>query len=93
MAIGGSIGAEIDLSAIDESLRSDVKLFSESPTRWIIEIPPGKELKAVDGVDVVKIGTVGGDSVMIYEDEEILFDQSVEEIEAKWARRLWEIMG
>jgi hypothetical protein len=42
---------------------------------------------------VTKIGTVGGENVMIYEDEEILFDRSVADIEEKWSRKLWEIMG
>jgi phosphoribosylformylglycinamidine synthase len=93
MSIGGSIGAEVDLSALGQSLRSDVKLFSESPTRWIVEVPAGKEIKAPPDIEVTKIGTVGGENVMIYEDEEILFDRSVADIEEKWARKLWEIMG
>jgi phosphoribosylformylglycinamidine synthase len=93
MSIGGSIGAEVDLSALGQSLRPDVKLFSESPTRWIVEVPAGKEIKAPQGIEVTKIGTVGGENVMIYEDEEILFDRSVADIEEKWARKLWEIMG
>jgi len=91
MAIGGSIGAEVNLSPMGIGLRPDVKLFSESPTRWLIET--ADEISPQDGLDVVKIGTVGGDSVMISEDEEILFDQTVAEIECTWGGTLWELMG
>jgi phosphoribosylformylglycinamidine synthase len=92
MAIGGAIGADVNISSMG-GLRSDVKLFSESPTRWLIEVVEGAKLPVIDGLEIVKIGTVGGDSVTICEDEEILFDQPLAEIECKWSSRLWEIMG
>lgn len=93
MAIGGSLGAEINLSSMDEALRSDVKLFSESPTRWLIEVPEDVELSPSNGVKLTKIGKVDGESVLIYEDEEILFDRPVSEIECRWSMKLWELMG
>ena len=93
MAVGGSIGAEIDLSTFDISIRSDFKLFSESPTRWLVEVEQGTDLKPPAGVEMTKIGSVGNSSVMIYDGEEILFDQTVAEIECRWSMRLWEIMG
>ena len=93
MAIGGSLGAEIDLSEISKTMRSDVKLFSESPTRWLVEVPKGTTLSSTKDVSVVKLGKIGGDSVLIYEDEEILFDKKISEIEERWAKPLWEIMG
>ena len=91
MAIGGSMGAEVNLASMGAELRPDVKLFSESPTRWLIEV--AGELPKPEGIEIAKIGTVGGSSVMICEDEEILFDQPLSVIEAKWGRRLWEMMG
>jgi phosphoribosylformylglycinamidine synthase len=91
MAIGGSMGAEVNLASMGAELRPDVKLFSESPTRWLIEV--AGELPKPEGIEIAKIGTVGGSSVMICEDEEILFDQPLSVIEAKWGRKLWEMMG
>ncbi|HDP97336.1 MAG TPA: phosphoribosylformylglycinamidine synthase subunit PurL [Euryarchaeota archaeon] len=93
MAVGGSMGAEIDLSTFDIGLRSDVKLFSESPTRWLVEVEHGTKLEPPAGVELTKIGSVGESSVMIYDGEEILFEQTVAEIECRWSMKLWEIMG
>jgi len=93
MAIGGAIGAEINVSAIEEELRDDVKLFSESPTRWLLEVPGDEKLSPPEGVRAAKIGNVAGESVLIYSDEQILFERNVPEIEEKWSRRIWDIMG
>ena len=47
MTIGGDIGCEIDLSKIGKDLRSDYKLFSETNTRWLIEVKEEKQTKEV----------------------------------------------
>ena len=93
MAIGGALGVNLDISQMDESLRSDIKLFSESPTRWLIEVQDGTEIEAVEGVKVTRIGEVKGESVLIHEDEEILFEMPVADIEKRWAETIWELMG
>jgi len=38
MAIGGGIGFTVDVDKISGNLRNDMKVFSESNTRWIVEI-------------------------------------------------------
>jgi len=38
MAVGGDIGAMVDISEIGTDLRTDFKLFQESNPRWIIEV-------------------------------------------------------
>jgi len=91
MAIGGATGAEVNLSSMGDKLRPDVKLFSESPTRWLVEV--AGELAMPDGIEAVKIGTVGGEQLMICDDEAILFEKPLAEIEKGWSRRLWEMMG
>jgi len=93
MAIGGMIGAEIDLSPIQGVSRSDSKLFSESPTRWLVEVPAGEELPLKDGIEIRKLGKVGGKSVLICDAEKILLDASVSDIECRWASTIWELMG
>jgi phosphoribosylformylglycinamidine synthase len=93
MAIGGAIGAEINVSSIEEELRDDVKLFSESPTRWLLEVSDDERLSPPEGVRAVKIGNVTGESVLIYSNEQILFESKVTEIEEKWSSRIWDIMG
>ena len=43
MCIGGNLGACVDISTHAPDLRSDLKLFSESNTRWLAEIRQGME--------------------------------------------------
>jgi phosphoribosylformylglycinamidine synthase len=38
MVIGGDIGATIDISEVANELRTDFKIFSESNTRWVVEV-------------------------------------------------------
>jgi phosphoribosylformylglycinamidine synthase len=67
MAIGGDLGAKINLRSLG-ILRTDLKLFSESNTRWIVEIEPKNEnkfLNMMEGLELHKIGTVGGDKLII----------------------------
>lgn len=50
-AIGGDVGAVVNLSDIptDEKLSDDARLFSESPSRFVVTVPPNRanELEAV----------------------------------------------
>ena len=73
--------------------RSDSKLFSESPTRWLIEVPAGETLSSRNGIEVKRIGKVDGKSVLISDDEKILFESPISDIECKWASAIWELMG
>jgi phosphoribosylformylglycinamidine synthase II len=43
MAIGGNIGATIDVSEVKKELRTDFKLFSESNSRWVVEVDKEKQ--------------------------------------------------
>ncbi|UCC93914.1 MAG: phosphoribosylformylglycinamidine synthase II, partial [Thermoplasmata archaeon] len=62
MCIGGRLGADVDLAA-QGRLRPVAKLFSESNTRWILEVVPGKarhleRLFKRSGVDLTFLGKV-----------------------------------
>lgn len=62
-AIGGDLGAEIDLSALvcDGALEDDAKLFSESNSRFVITCAPGNEAavqKAFGDLPLARVGKV-----------------------------------
>lgn len=62
-AIGGDLGAEIDLSALvcDGSLNDDVRLFSESNSRFVVTCKPANEAALEElfrGLPVSRIGRV-----------------------------------
>jgi phosphoribosylformylglycinamidine synthase subunit PurSL len=61
MAFAGAVGADvIDLKAVGDGLSDTARLFSESPTRFVLEVRPANAaaLKEVlTGLPLVKIGT------------------------------------
>jgi phosphoribosylformylglycinamidine synthase len=62
MCIGGQLGADVDLAPMGR-LRPVVKLFSESNTRWVVEVAAskGRHVEALfkrHGVPLVRVGTV-----------------------------------
>ena len=83
MVIAGK-GARIDLSNI-ANLRSDFKLFSESNTRWIVEVENEEEFRhAFQELPLYKIGNVGGDGVVIYDNGKKLIDLSKDDVREAW---------
>jgi phosphoribosylformylglycinamidine synthase len=89
MCIAGGIGADIDLSKIR---RTDmVKLYSESNTRWIVEVAKKDEekFKKAIGKKAVRIGTAGGTSLVIKKSSVNL---PVKEMAAAWKEPLGKIM-
>jgi phosphoribosylformylglycinamidine synthase len=64
MCIGGQLGAAVDIAPLGRT-RPVALLFSESNTRWVIEVPPGKARSVESrfkkaGVPLTKLGTVKG---------------------------------
>ncbi len=64
MCIGGQLGAAVDIAPLGRT-RPVAMLFSESNTRWVIEVPPGKARSVESrfkkaGVPLTKLGTVKG---------------------------------
>ncbi len=98
MAIGGEIGANVDISKINNKLRPDIKLFSETTTRWIIEVKNGfekdfeKTLKRLD-TPYVKIGKTGGNKLHISDNNSVLIDQPLKEIDSVWRNAIFKTMG
>ncbi len=90
MLIGGNIGASIDIRGMNPELRIDYKMFSESNSRWVVEVwKEGKrrfeDLLKGRKVYVTKLGeTVGEKRVGIYDGSMELVNLSLEEVRGAW---------
>jgi len=98
MCIGGGIGAVINLKDIGKNLRSDIKLFSESNTRWVIEVKKDKKqdfekLLNKNNVSFVNLGATGGNRLVIKNDKKTLVDFDVGVLEESWGKPIWDVMG
>jgi phosphoribosylformylglycinamidine synthase II len=98
MAIGGDIGAEIDISKTGSNLRTDFKLFSESNTRWIIEVKKEKQkdfekLLEKKNTPFVCIGETNGKNLVIKDNKKTIMDLDVKVLRDCWKNPIWDIMG
>ena len=94
MLIGGDVGAKIDTGIIG-NMRADHKLFSESNTRWIVEV---KHNRAIEFEKTFKgalfwIGEVGGNTLLIKDDDKTLIDIPVKELRDVWNAPIYDYMG
>jgi phosphoribosylformylglycinamidine synthase II len=104
MALAGGLGAQVALSHVahDDDAASDfVLLFSESPTRFLLEVRPNCEralAEALDGLPLGRLGEVtsgaGGHQaakprlVVRGLDESVVIDADVADLKAAWQRPL-----
>ena len=98
MAIGGDLGVLVDLKNIGKNLRSDIKLFSESNDRWIIEVKKEKETDFLKLLNKEKnpyrkLGWVKGKRLIINDGKNKIIDLKVEELRYIWKKTIWDIMG
>jgi phosphoribosylformylglycinamidine synthase len=98
MAIGGDIGIEIDISKVGIDLRSDFKLFSESNTRWIVEVKKDKQKSFQNLLKKNKtpyhlLGRVVGKKLVIRDNGRTLVDQKIENLRDIWKNSIWNMMG
>jgi phosphoribosylformylglycinamidine synthase len=94
MCIGGQLGAELDLEGI-EKIPVHAKLFSESNTRWLVEVE-SKNAAAFEksmGDLAVKLGDVTSSGLFITSGEEILVDAKIKDLEHAWHSPIWNLMG
>ncbi|MCL1979025.1 MAG: phosphoribosylformylglycinamidine synthase subunit PurL [Methanomassiliicoccaceae archaeon] len=89
MCIGGNIGADIDLSKVKGT--DMVKLYSESNTRWIVEIAKADEtaFKRIFGKKAVCIGKTGGTRLKI---EGSSVSLAVKDLKMAWKEPVGKIM-
>jgi phosphoribosylformylglycinamidine synthase len=98
MCIGGDIGTEVDLSNVGNVLRSDFKLFSESNTRWIIEVIKDKQKEFEKTLKDCKtsyflIGNIKGKTLKIKDNGQRIVDLKVSVLRDIWKNTIWNIMG
>jgi phosphoribosylformylglycinamidine (FGAM) synthase-like enzyme len=93
MCIGGDVGASVDISKM-EKLRTDVRLFSESNSRWVVELRKGKEklLPKDRKVKVTRLGTVSGKCLKIGTNKTAI-DLEVEKMADSFNSTLWRMLG
>jgi len=91
MCISGGIGAEIDLKAMGDQILQ-VKLYSESNSRWIVEVDCTKaeDFEKAMGDDATCIGITKGDSLKI---KGTRTEIPVSEMRKAWNDPIWNIMG
>ncbi len=92
MCLAGDIGAEIE---IDTDLRPDKFLFSESNTRWLVEIDEEEIDDFEDNFSIpsTRLGKTIGRSLKISVNGEQLIDLEIEKIRKEWKETLSEKMG
>ena len=93
MCVGGDIGVDADISKM-ERFRTDVRLFSESNSRWLVELRKGKEklLPKDRRVRVVKLGTIGGHNLTLRSNKKVI-DLEVAALEDRFTSTLWRMLG
>ncbi|MGC1121586.1 MAG: phosphoribosylformylglycinamidine synthase subunit PurL [Candidatus Methanofastidiosia archaeon] len=87
MALGGNLGVSVTID--DKNL--ETALFSESPSRWVVEVIRGKEeeFEQVLGEDAHRIGVVTDESFTITP----VVTLSLDQVRTAWQSPLWRMMG
>lgn len=96
MCIGGDIGAILDLTGIND-MRSDKKLFSESNTRWIVEVRREDEEDMIKtftefNINIIKLGETKGDKLIVKDGDRTLINVSLNEMRDVWTNTLEKII-
>ena len=86
MALGGNHG--VLLTVGDDKV---TELFSESNSRWVVEVKRGKEkeFKELFQKDVHKLGEVSGTRIVIDD----IIDIPLKDVRTAWETPLWRMMG
>lgn len=95
MAFGSEYGAEIELAAL-EDMRADEFIFSESNTRWAVEVKGDAEFESLlnkNKVPFMKVGKVSGKKLLIKQKGVKIIDAPVDTLRDKWKNAIWEHMG
>jgi len=95
MTFGSDYGVEVELPVFKD-MRADEFLFSESNTRWVVEVNGDKEFESLfnkNKVPFMKIGKIVGNRLMIKQDGVKIVDASVDKLRDKWKNAIWEHMG
>ncbi len=87
MCFSNQIGCKIDLSKIKSNLRDDILLFSESNSRFLVEVVEDKAREVENLLQILphyQIGRTQGDSLVIQSNAKVIIDLEVEGLFKKW---------
>jgi phosphoribosylformylglycinamidine synthase len=96
MTLGGNLGATVAVDASAPRLPWDLALFSESPSRWVVEVDPKRAkafVQAMAPVPVKEIGEVEGSSLVLQRGAGQLVELKLREMRKAWSEPLWNAMG
>ena len=96
MAFAGGLGVEADLRGLpksDDCVRTDSQIFSESNSRYIVEVAPAKYAefsKLMLNLPFGQIGKVTGDSRLVIkaEDQNSIVDVDLDTLKEAWQKPL-----
>jgi phosphoribosylformylglycinamidine synthase len=95
MALAGNLGASVSLDDVPipaGALDAGTRLFSESPTRFLVEVAPGDEAAfaaALAQVPVARIGEVSEEGLLtILERGQPILQSPVDQLKATWQATL-----
>jgi len=83
MCFGGSLGASCDLSEIGD-MRIDLKLFSESNGRWLMEVAPEDCERFETVVPAIRLGDVTVEKVLEFFDGDNVFSLELDIVRDAW---------
>ncbi len=83
MCLGGDMGVELDLGVVG-NLPTDVKLFSESNGRWLVEVREEDAADFEKRVDAAKIGVTNSDKKIRIIDKKVEIALKLEEVRGRW---------
>ena len=94
MSIGGRLGATLNIENINKegNLRIDELLFSESNSRFIVEIPERKKKmfeKVIQGIPFAQIGNVeNSGKLMIFKKKREIAELKINKMVSNWKQRI-----
>ena len=99
VAMAGNLGMEVDLGPVpvDESLRDDILLFSESAGRFLVTVDPAqKDLfeQQFKGQSSACIGKVVAEKVVSIKggDGKVIFNKTVAELKEAWKKPFGDLL-
>ncbi|MCX7994936.1 MAG: phosphoribosylformylglycinamidine synthase subunit PurL [candidate division WOR-3 bacterium] len=95
MVMAGDIGCEIDITKLKytgKNRRADILLFSESNTRFLVEVLPENAQKFEKFMKNIPYSAIGKTTkekrLKIYNSKRLIIDQPIARLRARWKRKI-----